>query len=129
MRRLIVLPLLLAVALPARGDLLLLQPFGAAGAPPPEPWHVAGLPHQRIAPTRFAVVDLDGRRALRIEAESSYGNLVHPLHVAADHLTLSWHWRVDEFLADADLRKRAGDDTAVKVCVFFDLPMAQVPFV
>lgn len=129
MRRLFLLPLLLAAALPVQGDLLLLQPFGAVGAPPPDPWHFAGLPHQRKPPTRFAVVDLDSRRALRVEAESSYGNLVHPLHVEADHLKLSWHWRVDDFVEDADLRKRAGDDSAVKVCVLFDLPMAQVPFV
>ena len=121
--------LLLATALPVQGDLLLLQPFGAAGAPPPDPWHFAGMPHQRKPATRFSVVDLDGRRALRVEAESSYGNLVHPLHVEADGLRLSWQWRVDDFIEDADLRKRKGDDTAIKVCVFFDLPLGQVPFV
>lgn len=128
MRRCLLL-LLLATALPVQGDLLLLQPFGAAGAPPPHPWHFAGLPHQRKPATRFSVVDLDGRRALRVEADSSYGNLVHPLHVEADGLHLSWQWRVDDFVEDADLRKRKGDDTAIKVCVFFDLPLGQVPFV
>ena len=128
MRRLL-LPFLLAAALPVRGDLLLLQPFGPVGAAPAEPWQFAGLPHQRKPATRFAVVDLDGRRALRIEADASYGNLVHPLHVQADGLKLAWQWRVDDFVEDADLHQRGGDDSAVKVCVFFDLPMGRVPFV
>lgn len=119
----------LALAGPVHGDVLLLQPFTAAGELPPDPWHFAGLPHQRKPATRFSVVDLDGRRALRIEAESSYGNLVHPLHVPADTLRLAWQWRVDQFVEGADLRRRNGDDTAVKVCVFFDLPLGRVPFV
>ncbi|MBK8864674.1 MAG: DUF3047 domain-containing protein [Betaproteobacteria bacterium] len=31
--------------------------------------------------------------------------------------------------AAADLRSKSGDDTAVKVCLSFDLPMSAVPFV
>jgi hypothetical protein len=36
--------------------------------------------------------------------------------------TLSWRWRVDEFVRGADLRSRAADDGAAKLCVFFDFP-------
>lgn len=119
----------LAAVLPAPADGPLLQPLGAAGEPPPAPWHVAGLPHQRKPFTQFSVVDLDGRRALRIEADESYGNLVHPLRVEAGGLKLAWQWRVDQLVEAADLRQKSGDDMAAKVCVFFDEPMAQVPFV
>jgi len=121
--------ILLAACGPARADVQLLQPFGSIGGGLASPWHVAGLPHQRKPFTRFSLVELDGRRALRVEADSSYGNLVHPLRIDGTALTLSWQWRVDEFVAESDLRTKNGDDTSVKVCVFFDLPITRVPFV
>jgi hypothetical protein len=114
----------------------LLAAFPADADRPPAPWHVAGLPHQKKPFTRFSLADVDGRRALRIEADSSYGNLVHPLLPplvppllpgrTAAHL--AWQWRVDELLADANLLEKNGDDAALKVCVFFDLPIDRVPF-
>lgn len=122
------LVLLLAVA-SARAEPLLQPLAGADGALPPAPWRYAGLPTQREPATRYGMAGVDGRRALRIEAESSYGNLVHPLQRPAEALQLSWSWRVDSFAAGADLRRRDGDDNAVKVCVLFDLPLARVPFV
>lgn len=122
------LVLLLAVA-SVRAEPLLQPLAGADAALPPAPWRYAGLPTQREPATRYGMAAIDGRRALRIEAESSYGNLVHPLQRPAEGLQLSWSWRVDSFAAGADLRRRDGDDNAVKVCVLFDLPLARVPFV
>ena len=107
----------------------LLTPLAGAGDLPAAPWHVAGLPHQKKPLTRFALVDLDGRRALRVEADASYGNLVHPLQPAQPASTLAWVWRADQLVAGTDLRTKAGDDTTLKVCVFFDLPLDRVPFV
>lgn len=107
----------------------LLQPFAAGPGAPAAPWHVVGLPNQTKPFTRFAVVDIDGKTALRVEAESSYGNLVHPLNLPAAHQHLSWRWRVDQQLEAADLTIKSGDDTALKVCVSFDLPLERVPFV
>ncbi|HZF78990.1 MAG TPA: DUF3047 domain-containing protein [Rubrivivax sp.] len=105
-----------------------LAPLAAAGEGPQAPWAYAGLPAQKPPPTRFQVRELDGRRVLHIEAERSYGNLVHPLQgVAAG--ALSWRWRIDTPLAAADLRSKAGDDAALKVCAMFDLPRERVPFV
>ena len=104
-------------------------PFGAAGSAPAAPWHVVGLPNQSKPFTTFSVVDLDGRRALRVEASSSYGNLVYPLTPARPVAYLRWQWRADELIEADDLRTKAGDDTALKVCVFFDLPLDKVPFV
>ncbi len=81
-------------------------------------WHFAGLP--RKTPTSFAIVDLGGARALKVEAADSYGNLVHTLHVQlSDPATLAWRWRVDELVDAADIRTRAGDDSPAKLCVFF----------
>jgi hypothetical protein len=104
-----------------------LAPFGAVGSPPQAPWHVVGLPQQTKPFTRFSVVDIDGKRAVKIEADESYGNLVHPLKVNAP-AHLAWQWRVEQPIEAADLRQKSGDDNAVKVCVFFDLPIESISF-
>jgi hypothetical protein len=104
-----------------------LAPIVGAGADPLPPWTLATLPGQRLPVTRFSVESVDGERALRIEAAGSYGNLVHafppPPAPAIDRGTLRWRWRVDEPNRAADLRQRPGDDTTLKVCVLFDLPL------
>jgi hypothetical protein len=104
-----------------------LAPFGAVGSAPTAPWHVVGLPQQTKPFTRFSVVDIDGKRAIKIEADESYGNLIHPVQAAVP-AHLAWQWRIEKPLENADLRQRAGDDTAVKVCVSFDLPIDNIPF-
>ena len=106
----------------------LLTPFKESSADAPPPWAFIGLPGQTKPKTRFSVVEIDGRKALRVEAEESYGNVVHPLRFTGPAATLSWQWRVDEPIAAADLRTKQGDDTAIKVCVFFDMPLELVPF-
>lgn len=120
--------LILLLAGTVRAGVPVLQPFGA-GPVPAGPWQLAGLPQQRLPFTRFAVVELDGAPVLQVEADASYGNLVHPLRLEAPPGHLAWRWRIETPLAAADLRTRAGDDTALKVCVFFDAPLDAVPFV
>ena len=105
-----------------------LTPFSKSESEAPAPWKVVGLPNQTKPVTRFSVVDLDGKRALKVEADLSYGNLVHPVRVTEPGTRLAWQWRVDKFIDAADLREKTGDDTAVKVCVFFDHPLEKVPF-
>ena len=119
---------MLTIAAGVRADAPLIAPLPTAGDTLPAPWRVIGLPRQKKPLTRFTLDELDGRRAIRIEADQSYGNLVHPLKVdpAAGHL--AWQWRVDQPLPGANLREKGGDDTAAKVCVAFDLPLERVPF-
>jgi hypothetical protein len=117
----------LAMTMPARAEPGV-QSLVGAGSEPPMPWHVVGLPRQSKPFTRFTVAEIDGQRALRIEADRSYGNLVHLLVPQPAPLHLAWRWRVEEPLLDTDLRQRAGDDSEVKVCVFFDEPMEHVSF-
>ena len=111
-----------------RAEPPLLQPFAADGGVPLPPWHIVGLPQQTKPFTQFSVVELDGKRALRVEANESYGNLVHPLQFSGSGAHLAWQWRMERLIDSADLRVRSGDDTAVKVCVFFDLPLESIPF-
>lgn len=109
---------------------LALSPLVGPGDAPPAPWHFVGLPQQTKPWTRFVPVTLEGQRVLKIEADASYGNLVHPLHEesGAPH-RLSWRWRLDEPNPQADLTRRGGDDSPVKVCAMYDLPLSAVPFV
>lgn len=121
--------LLAAAATSVAADAPLLEPFGPPGALLAPPWHLATLPHQTKPLTTFTVADVDGRRALRVEADASYGYMVHPLRLDAAGLKLAWAWRVETPLEEADLRHKDGDDAAIKVCVLFDLPLGQIPFV
>jgi hypothetical protein len=105
-----------------------LAPLPAQDAPL-APWRVVTLPQQAMPATRYRAVRLEGREALAIEAEGSYGNLVQPLAGLPAPARLAWAWRLERANPGTDLRQRAGDDTAVKVCLAFDLPLAQVPFV
>ena len=106
-----------------------LQPYAAAGSAPAAAWHVAGLPQQQKPFTKFSVVEVDGKRALRIEAVESYGNLVHTLQIEKATQKLSWRWRVELLNPAVNLRVKEGDDSALKVCALWDLPLEQVPFV
>lgn len=115
-----------ALAVPAR----LLAPLDASGSAPAEPWHVVGLPFQAKPFTRFDIVDVDSQRVLRVEADRSYGILVHSLAgTGGGAHRLSWRWRVDVPNDKADLRERSAEDVAAEVCVGFDLPLERVPFV
>ena len=115
--------LVAALALPLQAAPILPPVTELAG------WVPALLPQQTLPLTRFTPVDLDGTRALRIEAQRSYGNLMHELPADARAArSLSWRWRVERFAEGADLRRKTGDDTAAKVCLMFDLPLERVPF-
>jgi hypothetical protein len=107
----------------------LLAPLAGPADTPVPPWREVLLPKQTLPKTRFEIVDLDGRRALRIESPASYGNLVHDLAPGAPApRQLSWSWRLDRPVEGAALQKKAGDDAAVKVCVMFDHALDALPF-
>ena len=92
-------------------------------------WRVVGWPDQRMPLTRYAAEVVDGRLALRLEARASYGNLVLATPAQAPPRTVSWAWRMQQPNPAADLRVKAGDDAAAKVCLGFDMALQQVPFV
>ena len=81
--------------------------------------------------TRFDITPIDGQKVLRVQTDSSYGNLVYALPgiTLAEGVKLRWRWRLDQPLVNADLRQRRGDDTPLKVCLLFDLPAASISLV
>lgn len=106
------------------GPLVQANAGGAALGPG---WRLLTLPKQKPPVTQYGAEVLDGRAALRIDARASYGNFAHALAGAAP-ASLHWAWRVDRPNAGTDLKTKAGDDSPAKVCLSFDLPLAQVPF-
>lgn len=92
-------------------------------------WRVVALPAGAKPATRFSAADVDGRPALRVQTQASYGNLVYEFPKPTLWRSLSWAWRVEQGNARADLRQRSGDDAPLRVCVSFHMPLANVPFV
>lgn len=138
-RRKLAVPRPRAAALPA----LLMGMALAAWAPPclaapPEispftssmAWRAVNLPGGKVPASQLEAVTLDGSKVLRLEAHQSYGTWVHtlPTWVPEAASTLQWRWRLDLALDKSDLRRKDGDDAALKVCLMFDLPLQAVPF-
>jgi hypothetical protein len=117
-------------ALQAPGQPITAFSSSSAGEPP-APWRVVGLPRAHKPLTRFDITAVDGQRVLRVQTDRSYANLVHDLPnlVPAPGTQLRWRWRLEQPLLDTDLRRREGDDTALKVCLLFDMPLARLGLV
>jgi hypothetical protein len=130
MRYLLALCALLPWAAAAQALPPLLQTDGALNPA----WRFVGFPkkHADLPATRFAAARVDGEAALQVSTASSYGTLVHDLN-GAPPARLQWRWRLDQPLNGGqlppDLRSKAGDDAALKVCAMFRHPLERVPFV
>lgn len=70
---------------------------------------------------------MPGEPALRLVTQASYGVLTHPWSGPAP-AELAWRWQMAQGLPAADITTKAGDDAALKVCVMFDQPLADIPF-
>ena len=106
-----------------------LASFSASGKDTIQPpWKVEPFPgsaDKRLG--QFSIETIDGSQALRVAAENAYGALTHPWRGAALG-PLRWRWRLDQSLANTDIATKAGDDNPLKVCVLFDQPLDQIPF-
>jgi hypothetical protein len=106
---------------------LLPDPAGAA-AEPAAPWRLVTLPKQQLPATQYRVVNVDGARAIEIDAKASYGNLVYEWSAPVQASRLSWRWRIERDNPQIDLRRKSGDDHPVAVCVLFEHPIEAIPF-
>jgi hypothetical protein len=108
-----------------------LQALSAGAGADAQGWRFVGLPNKpEIGATRFALGQADGVAGVRMDTQASYGTWAHAWSGPAG--TLQWRWRLDEPLSGgtraADIRRKDGDDAALKVCVMFDHPLDRVPF-
>lgn len=105
-----------------------LAPFGSAAGTGLNPaWKVTGLPDNKAPLTQFEWRTVDGQAAFALRTSASYGVLTHSWRGQAP-TELAWRWRLEQPITQADIRTKAGDDAALKVCVMFDQPMADIPF-
>jgi hypothetical protein len=107
-----------------------LAPFsrGAPGATLPPGWEARFL--QRVPRSQVALVADEGTTVLEVRSQGSAGVAAHGVRAEAGaHPILAWRWKVDRVVVTGDLTRREGDDFAARVYVFFDLPLAEVPFV
>lgn len=104
-----------------------LSPFAQSqGASIAAPWRFVGLPERYAKPySEFDVVELEGKKVLRVRTDKSYGNLVHDW--AAPVETLKLRWRLDSALLKANLKSKKTEDLALKVCLSFDMPTDNIP--
>ncbi len=102
----------------------LLKPFGGAQSTQlREPWRIETL-EKLPRHTRFEVVPLEGKLVLRVSADASYANLVHPVN--AYGAALRWRWRVERMSLATDLARKSGDDVPARLCVLFDVPLERL---
>lgn len=81
-----------------------------------EPWILSRF----LALTKYRIVDHEGERVLRAEANVSASGLLQPLALATtDYPHLHWRWKVPQLIADADNASRNFDDSPVRVIVAF----------
>ena len=102
---------------------------GASAATLPPPWRVVGLPGNKVPLAQIDIATLGPDRVLRLRTDQSYGTASHALPPKTAAGTLAWRWRLDQPIEAADLRKKEGDDAALKVCAMFDMPLDRLGFV
>lgn len=91
------------------------------------PWRLADIP--KLKPSTRTLETQDGRQALHIKADAAAGGLLHPLDLAGDKpWVLSWQWRTEKRLKNAEFATRDGDDYAARVYVLLDYPLDTLPF-
>lgn len=100
---------------------------GAAAGSLNPAWRISGLPGNKFPLAQFDQTTVQGEPALRIGTQQSYGVLTHPWSGPAP-TELAWRWQLAQALPLADITTKAGDDAALKVCVMFDQPVADIPF-
>ena len=95
----------------------------APGEKLPAPWRVVAFPGGRKPVSHFSIAQLRGESVLKVETDKSYGSALHEMAptVLAPGSKLRWRWRLDEPLLQTDLKKREGDDSAIKICALFDM--------
>jgi hypothetical protein len=105
-----------------------LAPFAGTDSTTLNPaWQLTGLPKNKAPLTEFSPITLDGAAVLQLRTQASYGVLTHAWQGPAPEF-LSWRWRLEQPLTAANLQTKAGDDAALKVCVMFDQPLTDIPF-
>ena len=124
------LPALVMAQLPPQVPPLI-HPFSKPSAEVlPAPWRLVGLPKGKAPLAQIEVVKLGDESVLKLATDKSYGTALHELKpvVLGAGSTLSWRWRLEQGIEAADLKTKEGDDSPLKVCAMFDMPLDKLGF-
>lgn len=107
-----------------------LTPFSKATSDKvPAPWRAAGLHKGRPPSAVFDITTIDDTKVLRLRTDKTYGASVFDVSdfVPTATTVLKWRWRLEEPVPHVDLRRKSGDDAALKVCVLYDMSTELLP--
>ena len=89
------------------------------------PWTI----HPSKKKTRYHLEMLEGRMALRADADSSASGLITALSIDPSRQpVLTWRWRVDSLVDGADNTDRYAEDAPVRVVLAFEGDKRTLPF-
>ena len=89
-----------------------------------KPWII----HPRKARTEYAVADLQGARVLRARARSSASGLLVPLDAdPMEYRRLTWRWRTEGLLHEADNAEASREDAPLRVVLAFEGDRSKLP--
>ena len=125
---------LVLVALMAVGEHAYAQsslvPFSKATSDKvPAPWRLAGLRKGKPPSAVFDIATIEDVKVLRLRTDKTYGASIFDINdfLPTSSTVLKWRWRLDEPVPHADLRRKSGDDAALKVCVLYDMSTELLP--
>jgi hypothetical protein len=80
-------------------------------------------------PTKYKLVEYDGRTVVEANAEASASGLIHRLDIdPREFPLLAWQWKAQSLIKTADNRTRHLEDSPVRVVVTFDGDIDSLPF-
>jgi hypothetical protein len=83
----------------------------------------------RVNANKFAFVDEAGTTVLKVDSHDSAGSV--GISLGADPAKtpmLTWRWKTSNVIEKANMDVKSGDDFSARVYVFFDVPLASLPF-
>ena len=94
----------------------------------PKDFRMVAYPN--VKPNQFALVADEGKTVLKVDSSNSAGSMAVPVALlgAQTSTTLQWRWKVDRLLDKADMDEKLADDHSARLYVFFDVPLASLPF-
>lgn len=101
---------------------------GTPGEELPPGWKPYRL-GKALKETRYRLVKLEDRTVLEARAEQSVAAIAYELKADTSRTPwLSFSWRTERLLEQADMRTKAGDDYPARVYVIFDYDVGRLPF-
>jgi Protein of unknown function (DUF3047) len=119
------LSLALSLTTPAQAQ----DAFSKLSPGPALPKEFREVRYPSVKPNQFSLEAIEGKTVLRVESKNSAGSVaLTAAQLDSTSNTLTWRWKIDRQLANADMDDKLGDDHPARVYVFFDVPLESLSF-